>query len=628
MKRGIIRNKNRTEKSYYKRNILINRLDDKEMIKMKSIQKYLSIMLVIALVICLFPVQVEAASNVKLSKTSVTLNITQYNNKTTYGKSTITVKKSKGIKITKVSCKSANSKIAKVTSKGKVTAKKKGSTKITVTVKYKKGNKSYTKKLTYKVKVKVVNKKVKQTTQATTEKTTTTEKPTTPTTTEKQTTTEKKTEQPTTQEKTTEEVTTEEKTTEEPATKEDVELPKDGDTYVFSEDGENIIIKYRVAPAIGKAGEYDWYNLDTGEYEGTIKIPALDDAVIEDGIQYGIWYQTKPSCESLGWANYYDLRTGRHTKNGVLPALGHIPDGIYHATQNADKTGYAGIKCTRCDDYISGFKYKLTNDYRYTEWVQEPTATQEGIQNVYQGAKVEGKTEEELAELYTVYDIVYADGTPDKLYGKWIDDPNNNGGDYFEVYATTVPQLMKTDYYPKCQTITIELGNGETAEVQGYYDTEMADEVYELLNQYRTDNGLNILQKAEYLQNISDTRAAETAYTTWFNFKHSDEEDYQPHYRPNRTYFSSIYGTGYGVCGENSTSIAWVTEEEATGIIRPTTITAEAFMKGFKSSVEHNKKMLDPDFTKVGVSIFVGYDKAANGEFTGTKYVFVLQNFN
>ena len=595
---------------------------------MKSIQKYLSIVLVIALVICLFPVQVEAASNVKLSKTSVTLNITQYNNKTTYGKSTITVKKSKGIKITKVSYKASNGKIAKVTSKGKVTAKKKGSTKITVTVKYKKGNKSYTKKLTYKVKVKIVDKKVKQTTQATTEKATTTEKPTTPTTTEKQTTTEKKTEQPTTQEKPTEEITTEEKTTEEPATKEDIELPKDGDNYVFSEDGENIIIKYRVAPAIGKAGEYDWYNLDTGEYEGTIKIPALDDVVIEDGIQYGIWYQTKPSCESTGWANYYDLRTGRHTKNDVVPALGHIPDGIYHATQNADKTGYAGIKCTRCNDYISGFRYQLTNEYCYSEWVQEPTATQEGIRNVYQGAKVEGKTEAELAELYTVYDIVYADGTPDKLYGKWIDDPNNNGGDYFEVYATTVPQLIRTKTYPKCQTITVELGNGETAEVQGYYDTEMANEMYELLNQYRTDNGLNILQKAEYLQNISDIRSAESAYTHWYNLANSNGNIYEPHYRPDRTYFSSIYGTGYGNAGENSTTTSWITEEEATGILRPTTITADAFMEGFKNSKEHNEHMLDADFTKVGISIFIGYVKDEKDQFTGSKHVFVLQNFN
>ena len=647
---------------------------------MKSIQKYLSIMLVIALVIGLLPVQAEAASDVRLSKKSVTLNITQYNNKTTYGKSTITVKKSKGITLTKVAYKSSNKKVAIVTSKGKVTAKKKGDTKITVTVKYKKDNKSYTKKLTYKVKVKVVNKKVKQTTQARTEKSTTTEKPTTPTTTEKQITTEKKTEQPTnqeevttqqptteqrtevpatteekterpteiptTQEKPIEEATTEEKSTEVSATTEQSDDPSEEriefDYIYFSYNNgrydiyEGIVYEQKpstIQPGIYKTykvwGNPETYSNDEISESGNLEIPVLDEIKTVDGIEYGIVHNIPANCISAGKDDYYELCSGR-IKTVNVPALGHDMDGIWHATQNTDGTGKALQLCKRCglpiDEYI--FKYKLTNDYRYTEWVQEPTATQEGIMNIYQGAKIEGKTEEELAELYTVYDIVYADGTPDKLYGKWINDPNDNGGDYFEVYATTVPQLMDTEYYPKCQTITVELENGETAEVQGYYDTEMADEIYTLLNQYRVENGLNELSRIDALDSIADLRSAESAYTTWYNYQHSDEEDYLAHQRPNRLYLSSLMGDFYGECGENGAVNEYISKDEATGIIQATTVSAEEFMKSWKTSEGHNANMLYGNWNDVGISIFVGYRKNKDGIFSGAKEVFAIQVFN
>lgn len=126
---------------------------------MKRKTKLLAFLLAIILVVSNTPITAEAATSVKLSKSSVTLKITKSGKKTTYGTSTIKIKKSKGIKIQKTTYKSANKKIATVSKKGKVTAKKKGSTKITITVKYKKGKKTYTKKLTYKVKVKTVTKK-------------------------------------------------------------------------------------------------------------------------------------------------------------------------------------------------------------------------------------------------------------------------------------------------------------------------------------------------------------------------------------------------------------------------------------------------------------------------------------
>ena len=126
---------------------------------MKRKIKLLAFLLAAIWVVSSTPATAEAATPVKLSKSSVTLNITENDKKTTYGTSTIKIKKSKGIKIKKTAYKSANKKIATVSKKGKVTAKKKGSTKITVAVKYKKGKKTYTKKLNYKVKVKTVTEK-------------------------------------------------------------------------------------------------------------------------------------------------------------------------------------------------------------------------------------------------------------------------------------------------------------------------------------------------------------------------------------------------------------------------------------------------------------------------------------
>lgn len=123
---------------------------------MKRKIKLLAFLLAAIWVVSSTPATAEAATPVKLSKSSVTLNITKDDKKTTYGTSTIKIKKSKGVKIKKTTYKSANKKIATVSKKGKVTAKKKGSTKITVAVKYKKGKKIYTKKLNYKVKVKNV----------------------------------------------------------------------------------------------------------------------------------------------------------------------------------------------------------------------------------------------------------------------------------------------------------------------------------------------------------------------------------------------------------------------------------------------------------------------------------------
>ena len=120
---------------------------------MKTTKKNLAIFAVCALACSLAPVKAEAASAVKLSEKSATLLIQAKNGKIIYGTTKIKVKKAKKIKVKKVTYKSQNKKVASVSKKGSVKAVGKGTTKISVTVKYKMGKKTSTKKLAYKVEV-------------------------------------------------------------------------------------------------------------------------------------------------------------------------------------------------------------------------------------------------------------------------------------------------------------------------------------------------------------------------------------------------------------------------------------------------------------------------------------------
>ena len=103
----------------------------------KQIRNILSICLVVALVLTLVPVNVNAASKVKISKT----------------KATIFIKKSTTLKVKgtkkKVTWTSSNKKVATVNKKGKVTAKKIGTTTITAKVSGKKYKCKVTVKMPY-----------------------------------------------------------------------------------------------------------------------------------------------------------------------------------------------------------------------------------------------------------------------------------------------------------------------------------------------------------------------------------------------------------------------------------------------------------------------------------------------
>ncbi|MBQ5346825.1 MAG: Ig-like domain-containing protein, partial [Ruminococcus sp.] len=78
----------------------------------------------------------KKAQRVSLKKKSVTIKIIESEKNIAYGKTSVKIKKAKGVTIKKITYKSTNKKIAKVNKKGVVTAVKKGTAKIKAIVKY------------------------------------------------------------------------------------------------------------------------------------------------------------------------------------------------------------------------------------------------------------------------------------------------------------------------------------------------------------------------------------------------------------------------------------------------------------------------------------------------------------
>lgn len=173
-----------------------------------------------------------------------------------------------------------------------------------------------------------------------------------------------------------------------------------------------------------------------------------------------------------------------------------------------------------------------------------------------------------------------ADGA--MLADQWIGD--YYVGPYGDMQTDTwignwyVDSTGKADYSKNKRVYTIDLGNGNSTTVAGYYNDGFEARVIELLNAYRVANGLNPLEPQPFLAQQADVRGYEIVYS----FDHT---------RPNGTScFTLLSGGNYMGAGENI----------AAGYMTP-----EQVMEGWKNSPGHNANMLDPDFKYIGVSAFI-----------------------
>ena len=146
----------------------------------------------------------------------------------------------------------------------------------------------------------------------------------------------------------------------------------------------------------------------------------------------------------------------------------------------------------------------------------------------------------------------------DSSYGAW------------EEYCDNCGKILETGSIHPYSAYQVDLGNGNTATVYGYYDDAMADEIYNQLNAYRQENGVGTLERV--FDTESKIRAMELAYS----FSHTRPNGSEPA-DMNRFLF------GENIAGGDS---------------------ADAIMNRWKNSPLHNGNMLDSDCTMCGIAVF------------------------
>lgn len=599
---------------------------------MKKSNKLLSIILCAALILVSVSVNVVAAT-----KPSVT------------SKLSLNVKQTKTIKVTgkliqSKKFKSNKKSVATVSKTGKVTGKKAGTAKITVTVKYKKTTKS--KKVTIKkyictvtVKKPVVTKKptvkpnptatpkITDKPQVTTPVPTDTLKPQvtkTPDVTKAPVNSPKPTATPSATK--TPDVPSE---TNKPGT-----VPGKKYDYTFYNGWADIGVVWVQYPSTTQKGIYDYYITKKNGKDiedtlaNTVEVPTLNDIITKNGIKYGMVLSRQATCQDKGIKSFYDLRDGAFSFNESIPPTGHTSDGIWHAKVSSNgEEGTIWNGCKNCKENLNEIKvFFKENEYAYGKWIQEPSETQEGILAIYKGVGIKDMSKEELAAKYDSYDVVFNDGTKDTYYGELV-YKDNGEIQRFDVCAKSTAQQTRTMTFPKYKIQEIDLGNGKTTKVYGYYDTAMADEVYKLLNEYREQNGVPKLGTNDYMKSLADKRAPEEFYVNRYN-EDNDVGGYIAHERPNHTMCWTVVGeNGNLTYGENAEETSIIPDFMVGGLIQKPDYSANTIMQYFKNSREHNANMLDPDYGGVGISVFVGYWQNSNGTFRGYQDVAIVQSF-
>lgn len=151
--------------------------------------------------------------------------------------------------------------------------------------------------------------------------------------------------------------------------------------------------------------------------------------------------------------------------------------------------------------------------------------------------------------------------------------------------------ILETGSIHYYSTYSVDLGSGQTATVYGYYEEDVAAEIFRQLNTYRQENGLEQLEDRFHTE--SNIRAVECAYS----FSHT---------RPNG---GTVWDFGPEFGAENISFISNFTVS--------TTDMATGFMIGWKNSPGHNTNML-VDGELGGVGVFTAVTLDSNGIITST----------
>ncbi|MCR4891847.1 MAG: hypothetical protein K5989_06690 [Lachnospiraceae bacterium] len=193
----------------------------------------------------------------------------------------------------------------------------------------------------------------------------------------------------------------------------------------------------------------------------------------------------------------------------------------------------------------------------------------------YKGMDVKWSTDNFEVATVDLDGYVTAIGTSMNGYGKTVITAEAGG----EVLKCKVYVMQSEN-----QSFTVDLGDGRTKTVKGYYDFNMSDDLFELVNDYRIMEGRRVLSANASLDNTAMVRARELSYRT-------------THWRPNGeecfTAFPDVHSGG---------------ENIAAGYKN-----ADAFFKAWKESPEHNANMLGSRYRSAGMMVFVSKEKNWEG---------------
>lgn len=321
---------------------------------------------------------------------------------------------------------------------------------------------------------------------------------------------------------------------------------------------------------------------------------------------YELKEEADSTCVKDGYKKYVCSTCG-NIKQETQEALGHdYSVELERVSSTCVENGYILYKCNRCESTKKQIRGKIEHKFK-VECVQEPTCIQVGI-NEYTCTVCGYKYRDELHLKIHDYDInqpiskvnptCETDGYVQykcKLCGEIITNTLNNLGGHNYVESGRDAQYIyytckgcggtKKEYNE--QAYTVDMGNGQTDTVTGYYDKEMAAEIFNMLNEYRAEKGLDQLQAgSDALQNAVDIRGYEIAK----EFSHT---------RPNGERALLSFTGSAGCCAEN---------------IAKYQSSAEEVMNAWKNSSGHNANMLSPHVKKVSISVFVKCQTTSSGK--------------
>ena len=142
---------------------------------------------------------------------------------------------------------------------------------------------------------------------------------------------------------------------------------------------------------------------------------------------------------------------------------------------------------------------------------------------------------------------------------------------------------------------------------EAYVETETENKIIELVNEFRTENGLNELQKSDYLTNTAEYKSVAMI-----------QYDYIAHNNPwmtNKEYYENLI-FAFGKEVKASENIA---STEAGAILGIADINAERIFNIWKNSEPHKKNMLGKDWNYVGVGVAMA-KKEGIYEFKATQH--------